>query len=266
VRRRLNAYRHLAVASARTVLVYRANYVTSIVGALLQILLLKVVWTAVYAGRSEIDGVELSTMVAYVTLTSLQMWFVMQSSTSMVPERVREGKIAADLLRPVGLLEQTFAGQLGRACVMLPLAVLVLPLAVVVGDMRLPDSPAAGVGYLVSLALAIAIALLLGAVLGLIAFWTLEVRGILFVYRHISQFLSGALVPLWFMPDWLRLLAEMLPFQAIAATPVSIYLGRLTTGSAVRAIAIQVVWVVLLYLLGRVVWRGALRKVVIQGG
>ena len=44
----------------------------------------------------------------------------------------REGKIAADLLRPVGLLEQTFAGQLGRACVMLPLAVLVLPLAVVV--------------------------------------------------------------------------------------------------------------------------------------
>jgi ABC-type uncharacterized transport system permease subunit len=266
VRRRLDAYRHLAAASARTVLVYRANYVTSIIGALLQILLLKVVWTAVYAGRDEVDGVELSTMVAYVTLSSLQMWFLMQSSTSMVPERVREGKIAADLLRPIGLLEQTFAGQLGRACVMLPLAAMVLPLALIVGDMRPPASLAAGVGYLVSLVLAIAIALLIGAILGLIAFWTLEVRGILFVYRHISQFLSGALVPLWFMPDWLRLLAEMLPFQAVAATPVSIYLGRLSSDSAVRAIALQAMWVILLYVVGRIVWRGALRKVVIQGG
>lgn len=266
MRRRLDAYRHLALASARTVVVYRANYVTSILGALLQILLLKVVWTAVYAGRGEVDGVDLSTMVAYVTLTSLQMWFVMQSSTSLVPERVREGKIAADLLRPVGLLEQTFAGQLGRAGVMFPLAVLVLPLAVLVGDMRLPPSLAAGAGYLVSLVLAVAIALLIGTTLGLIAFWTLEVRGILFIYRHISQFLSGALVPLWFMPDWLRVLSETLPFQAIAATPASIYLGRLTDGAAIRAIGIQLVWVVLLYVLGRIVWRGALHKVVIQGG
>lgn len=36
-----------------------------------------------------------------------------------------------------------------------------------------------------------------------------------------SDFLAGALVPLWFMPDALRTLLEWLPFQAVMFLPAS---------------------------------------------
>jgi ABC-2 type transport system permease protein len=49
----------------------------------------------------------------------------------------------------------------------------------------------------------------------MVAFWTLEPQGIMLVYRMAGQFLSGALVPLWFMPSWLRGIAQWLPFQGM---------------------------------------------------
>lgn len=265
-RHRLAVYRGFAGAGMRQALVYRANYLMTILRLVIQVFLLTLVWTAVYDGRDSVDGVSLATMVSYVTLVSVQTWLLMTASFSLIPQRVREGKIASDLCRPVGPLQQALADQVGRVVVILPVAGLALLATSLAGGMQPPASPLAAVGYAVSLLLAFAVAILTATVISMVAFWTLEVGGILFIYRSVSEFFAGALVPLWLMPDWLRTMAEVLPFQAIAYTPVSIYLGQLSGVDMVRALAVQAAWVVAAYLAGRLVWRRALHRVVIQGG
>ena len=98
------------------------------------------------------------------------------------------------------------------------------------------------------------------------SFWTLEVTGIYLSFSLVSRLLSGSLVPLWFMPEWLRVLAGLLPFQATTFTPVAIYLGTLTGTAMWRALGISAVWVIILGVVLRLSWHRVLNRVVVQGG
>jgi ABC-type uncharacterized transport system permease subunit len=86
------------------------------------------------------------------------------------------------------------------------------------------------------------------------------------MYRLIGNFATGALVPLWFMPDALRVVVQLLPFQSIAFIPVSIYVGAPATGAIWSALATQLFWAVALVGVIRWVWSRAFRHTVIQGG
>jgi ABC-2 type transport system permease protein len=92
------------------------------------------------------------------------------------------------------------------------------------------------------------------------------VTGFRMMYRLIGNFATGALIPLWFMPDLLRSIVQLLPFQAIAFIPVSIYVGEPATGAIWSALALQAMWMGLLVLVIRLVWRQVFRHHVIQGG
>ena len=102
--------------------------------------------------------------------------------------------------------------------------------------------------------------------IGLVSFWTLEMTGFQMVYTLIGNFATGALIPLWFMPDALRAVIQLLPFQAIAWVPVSIYVGEPALGAVGPALALQAGWAVALVGVIRLVWSRALRHTVIQGG
>ncbi|WP_020580047.1 ABC transporter permease [Actinopolymorpha alba] len=262
----LEAYGAIARVNAGSALAYRADYVVGILGLLVQVFLLRMVWEAVYADRGSVDGVDLSTTIAYATLATVQYWLSNPWNFSVIPQRVREGKIAIDLSRPVSFLGQVVAGQVGTTAALAPFALVAVPFTVLVGGAQPPPSVGAGLAYVVSLGLAYVITILLSSLVGLSTFWTLEVGGFFMIYRMVSQFLAGALVPLWFMPDWLRTVAEVLPFQAATYTPLAVYLGRLAGPDLAAALIVQAGWIVLLWLVLRLVWSRALHRVVVQGG
>ncbi|MBM7054989.1 MULTISPECIES: ABC-2 family transporter protein [Streptomyces] len=262
----LRAYLACARMEFRTALTYRTSYLSSFAMMLLQIWLLTVVWKALYDGRAEVDGLSLTTMTAYATLTTLQYQLVSPWRSSPIDQRVREGKVAVDLLRPVGFPGQMLAGQLGWASAAVPVLLVALPFALLIGAGQAPASAAAGFAYPVSLIGALLVNQLLGLLLGMVCFWTLEVSGALMAYRFVAQFFSGALVPLWFMPGPVRVAAEWLPFQATAYTPAAVYLGQVEGPGIVAALGVQFAWIAALGALAALVWSRARRRVMSQGG
>jgi ABC-type uncharacterized transport system permease subunit len=140
------------------------------------------------------------------------------------------------------------------------------PIAFIAGELRGPDSLEAGLGYGVALLLAWIVAMLLNLLIGLVSFWTVEMNGFRMIYNLIGNFSTGALIPLWFMPGPLRTVIELLPFQAIAFVPVSIYVGEPATGTLWSALLLQAAWVGILILVIRWVWSRAIHHTVIQGG
>jgi ABC-2 type transport system permease protein len=68
------------------------------------------------------------------------------------------------------------------------------------------------------------------------------------------------------MPDWLRSIANALPFAQSVAVPVSLLSGITPASDALQVWAIQIVWLVGLALVSRAVFRVSLRKVTVQGG
>nr|MDQ3328665.1 ABC-2 family transporter protein [Chloroflexota bacterium] len=206
------AYRQIAGLELQTAYAYRVNLAFDVLRILLRVYLLKVIWTAVYAGQGVVDGVDLAQVIAFITLAQLQVWVMTPLIADYIQDRVREGKIALDLARPAPFLGQLLAHQVGGTASLLPFVLLAVPFAFVLGGFVPPASVSAGLLYLLSLTLAYLVSVLMGMVLGLVSFWTLQIGGVLAIYVYVSQFFTGALVPLTFFPQWLRQVADLLPF------------------------------------------------------
>lgn len=245
---------------------YRGSALLSMLILCLQIALYTVVWRAIYRGHNgAVNGADVSVSVAYVilglTISSVQNVWISQS----IAVRVREGLIGVDLLRPIGLLTQTLAVQVGNVAANLPRAIVGIGIGFALGGLTSAHDAGAVAAFILSLVLAFAVSQLITLLMDLASFWTLEVGGTTMIFTVVRTFLSGALIPLWFMPAWLRTIAEALPFQAATYTPLSIYFGRPRSG-LFAAIAIQAVWVVLLLAICSLVWKTARNRVVVQGG
>jgi viologen exporter family transport system permease protein len=264
--RMVPAWTTYAQMAARKVYIYRMNVIFGIVLTGLTIYLLTVVWSTGYAGRSEVNGIAIGQLLTYLTIANLQVRFLTADVDEDIRERIREGQIAFDINRPTPFPSMLMAGAAGKMLGMVPMLVIGLPVALIAGELRPPPSVSAGLGYAVSLLLAWVIAVELNLVMGLIAFWTLELTGFQMMYRLVGQFCTGALIPLWFMPDAIRVIVTLLPWQAMGFLPVSIYVGEPVTGSVYTALGVQLLWIVILVGIIAWVWRKAFRNAVIQGG
>ena len=245
---------------------YRARMTIWIFRNMLMLFMLRMVWTAVYGDREIMDGVPLPAMILYVTIAMLQQYLIEPAAMHELDVRIQRGTVAGDLIRPVGLIQQLVAYDLGFVVGRIPLIIIVLPLAAIVGSFQLPGSWAAGIGYVISLALAYVLGLLVWMPVGMLGFWTFNTSGIRFLMFSVLSFVSGQMVPLWFMPGFLRTTLEWLPFQGMAYTPLAIYIGQATGMEIVRMIAVQVIWIALLSVFVTRLWERAMNVVTIQGG
>ncbi len=266
LRANLPAWVEIARANIRWQYMYRFNVLMGIVLTAVTIYLLTIVWTAAYGSQGEVDGITLRQTLVYLTIANLQLYFLQPEISGDIQARIREGQIGFDLSRPVSYPSQLIAGAAGDMIGLLPMMVVAVPIAFVLGELRPPATVADGVGYALSFLLAWIIAVQLNMLIGLVSFWTLEMTGFSMMYRLIGNFATGALVPLWFMPDLLRQVIQLLPFQSIAYIPVSIYVGEPATGGIGTALALQAFWTVAMVFVIRFVWQRAVRHTVIQGG
>lgn len=265
-RANIPAWLELIRANIRYQFMYRFSVIMGITLTAVTIYLLTVIWTSAYGNRDEVDGIALKQMLVYLTIGNLQAWYLRPEIGHDIVARIREGQIGFDLSRPVNYPSQLIAGAAGDLLGMLPMMIAAIPVAAILGQLAPPASLQAGFGYVASFLLAWLIAVELAMLIGLVAFWTLEMNGFMMVYNLVGGFATGALVPLWFMPDALRAVIQVLPFQSIVYVPVSIYIGHPATGSIATAMLLQAFWAAVLVAVIRMVWVRALQRTVIQGG
>ena len=122
--RDLPAYLQLASVVVQTAYAYRVEIILYMVSMVLQIYLLRVVWTAVYAGRESAAGLDLPTLISYLTLAQLQTTALLPDLAWRLHRRVREGTIAIDLARPLPFLNQMLAQTAGDTARWLPFVAL----------------------------------------------------------------------------------------------------------------------------------------------
>ncbi len=245
---------------------YRTSVLLGYPAIAVQIALYSVVWRAIYAGHDgPVAGADVRTAVGYAVLGLTVSGVLNTSPYHSIASRVREGLIGMDLTRPIGLLTQNLAFQTGAVVASLPTVAVGLGTGLVVGGLAPPTSAAAAGWFVVSLLLAFAVSQLTTMLMALTSFWTLEVGGINMTFFVVRTFMSGAILPLWFMPGWLQAVAVALPFQASTYTPLAIYFGR-PPGGLAAALGVQALWIVVLGGLCGWVWSRARRRVVVQGG
>jgi ABC-2 type transport system permease protein len=185
-----------------------------------------------------------------------------------LPDRVRSGEVVSDLLRPVDLMAQYVAADVGRAGhAMLTRFVVPVTVGLLAFDFYVPANPLTYPLFAVSVLLAVLVCAACRYIVALTAFWLLDARGVVMVWVVASGAASGLYFPLPILPDWLvTVLWVATPFPALLQASLDVAVERGGLGHGVVLVAGQAAWVLVTVGLARVVQRRALRRLVIQGG
>jgi viologen exporter family transport system permease protein len=270
VREALVRHFGIALSSVKEKLVYRFDFFLSLVTSLISMVLLVYLWRAIYANSTSL-GYTREGLLTYVCLGQAFNFARIGGAQRRLLFRVngslRTGNIVFDLLRPTDYQAMQFsevAGQFVAEMLLINLPAYVF--ALVIFGIAPPASAGAAAGFALSLLGAFLVSFSLDFLLMILAFWTFAVQGIIYARRAAIELLAGSIIPLSLFPDWLRTIALVLPFQGLAYTPISIYLGDIRGAAIWWSFLVQLGWAVALAVLTRLVWLRALRRLVVQGG
>ncbi len=263
----MRAYlRHAALAVQET-LAYRVAYVVNMVSVVVTYLVVFLIWVAVYTGRESVGSFDWAEMKSYLVISLFMSALVSGSSEYRISRAIRSGNIAVELMRPVDYQKASLAITVGNSLSEgLLVSAACLGFAFAFGLSVIPAGALQWLGFACAVLIAFAMKFLLVYVFGLACFWTQTLMGISWMRKGLTDFFSGALVPLSFFPPWLLSAADWLPFKSVVWVPASAFTGRLAGVELARALGVGFLWAAALWLLGRGIWALAMRRVTVQGG
>ena len=263
---KLSPYLAFAKKSFLSRSAYRFDHFMGILNTLLRIFIFWGIYLALYNGKSEVDGVTM-TMVTTNFILSMGLSTVFCVNDFYLPSRIQNGSIANEMLLPVSIHGRMLADNLGNALFQLVFHFIpAVVISVLVMGIHAPESVAMFALFLLSAIFGYGVLWTISFALQMLAFWLINVWSIMTIKNVFINVLSGSMIPLWFMPDWMKGVLMFTPFSSIYFTPVQIYLGQLSVSEIVKGFGIQLIWILLFVFLGKVLWRQGQKKLVVQGG
>jgi ABC-2 type transport system permease protein len=252
--------------------VYRYNFFIQTVFQFVPLITTILLWSAAYAGKAA------NTTIANYTLTNIIGYYILSMIAGnivgnwwqdfQISEEIRNGQLNKYLLRPVSYLGYRLSLVLSNKIVYI--SVIAIPLTVGLFFFRYyfpaPASLLILILFIFSLLLTLIMNFLLSFCIGLISFWMLEVSTLFFIFYGVQNLLSGGLFPLDLLPKPIYAITKFLPFYYQAFFPVSMYMGKFTILEISQAILIQIVWVIIIYLLAKLLWHRGLKRYSASGG
>ena len=271
----MRAYLAIFSARFRTLLQYRAAAWAGFVTQTFWGLIRSMIFLGFYSSTTTPQPLSLEQVITYIWLGQALLAMLPWNIDRDVATMIRTGNIAYELVRPLELYRFWFCRALAMRTA--PVLLRAVPMVVVAGvlfpligadflALSPPRHPVSGLLFalsmLAALLLSCAVTVLTSATLVL----TISGEGVAQLLPVAVMILSGLIIPLPFLPEWLQPVIALLPFRGLMDVPFRIYLAHITPAAALGEIGLQLFWIAALvtgsrWLLGR-----ALKRVSVQGG
>jgi len=260
-------YLSLTLTAIQRAITYRGTTLLNLFSNFIWAILVYSLWKAVFSSKGSIKGFSWDEMRTYIILAfAINALFSFQSLMRIM-NTIRTGEVASELLRPNDYLGSQLAQATGAACIEGALSggIAILLSFWFLGIVP-PTTPLSFGLFLLSICFGFLTKFLLGYLVAMLCFSTLNAVGLIWTQTAIINLFSGSLIPLSFFPNWLMQIVLITPFQSIVYAPIAIYLGKISGAGIWQTLSLQAAWVILLWLLAKVLWRVSIRQLDIQGG
>lgn len=248
---------------------YRVYFFVSILTNIISIVLYYYMWLAVYDFDKEkvINESTFSETFSYVVIAMgiysfLQVWLEWRIQPDVI-----SGNIAVKLMKPIDYQFSLLSEALGASinnfiAITIPTLLLVLiisPTGIVLGKNI--------IFFIISMVFSYFLNFCVDFIIGLSAFYTESIWGISTTKEAIVLFFSGAVIPLYFFPEKIRIVIEFLPFRYIYNVPIQMLQNSYDgMWQMCEAILIQVFWTIVLLCISRVIYLCVVKKLMVNGG
>jgi ABC-2 type transport system permease protein len=244
-----------------------AGVLTQFFWGLLQILL----YHALYQSNPAQSPMTLEQLAAYFWLQQAFMTLFMTWLLDYdILDRIVSGNIAYELCRPIDLYNiwfvKSMSNRLSKALlrflpILLAASVLPKPYGFIWSQ-----SLSQLFYFMIALASGFLVVVAFTMLIYVLTMLTLSPLGLRIVALSLMEFLSGGIIPLPFLPDYIRGYIELLPFASMQNTPFRIFSGHIVGDEIFYAIGLQWFWLIILLLVGKFLMKVALRRAIVQGG
>ncbi len=237
---------------------YRSIFMVVILFVFIQL------WQTTYsaAGTDRIAGLALSDTIWYLVMTETIMLSRMRIADK-IAEEVRDGSLAYTVGRPYSYLLYHFFNALGDTLPRMIINFIAGSILVTVLIGPMPPTNLLAVAVTVLLALLLDFCIV--GLIGLMAFFTEDVNSFDIIYQKILFILGGMMLPLDFLPAWLRDISLVLPFNDIVYAPARLFV-QFDGARWLNTIALQIMWIAVMAVVLGLVFRWGMRRVSINGG
>ena len=251
---------------------YKLSFFMRIFGGALQVLIMYYLWMAIYdnSATGNLYGFTRVDMITYVIISYITSKSILANIEGTMAAEIRSGEIAMNLIKPISYYKRLLYQCLGEnilqvITVSIPLWIGVTSIKTFIFGEALP-SISTILLFILSLCLGFITMFLFNFIFGLSAFYVTYIWGFMVLKSTILRFISGELIPIAFFPAIIVDILKFLPFSSMNYTPVMIYMEKFAGQDLVFALAVQVVWIIILYILVKILWGKAVKKLTILGG
>jgi len=263
----MEAYRYLAKMGFMKSLTYRFDLFASMLCQVLIMLAGVYLWRSAYANHATLNGLTKDQMVTYTVLAVVESTLFISGVEDSMSDGVYSGGIGVYFLRPASMLGMFFANDMGdMVSAVFVKTIPGLVFGVLLFRILPPISAVSLLLSLISLVFSILIIWIMAAFIGIFTLWAMKLGNLGYLKNTVIAFLSGAMIPLWFFPKGLQNVLYFSPFPYTYQAPLAIYIGQTGPGAALRVIATQIFWLVLLFALLNWTWSRGRQRVMVQGG
>jgi ABC-2 type transport system permease protein len=263
----MRLYYEIAVRSFRRATIYRSAYIAGILTNAFFGALRCFVYSALFAAGGSVAGFTLQQTISYTWITQSLIsvgagWII---GTELIAT-IRTGDVVTDLMRPWNFYAYWLSRSLGERCFNLLLrGTLTYVIGILYFGAHVPSARELA-AFALSISLSLLISFAFSFSINLTAFWLIDNSGIIGIANLILGFFSGFWMPIAFLPAPLQAIVYALPFQAITSLPAQVFLGQIQGAELGATLLLQVIWAIVLTMIGLLILQAAAQKVVTQGG
>ncbi|MBR3928483.1 MAG: ABC transporter permease [Clostridia bacterium] len=228
-------------------------------------------YRAFYSEHADAFPMTLSSLVSYIWLRqAFLMLFNTWTFEGELFKSILDGNVAYELVRPADLyfmwFARTAAVRVSKTLLRFwPILLVAFLLPAPIG-MQLPPSTGTFALFMLSGFLTLGVTVAFTMIVYFSCFYTVSADGIRAILTPVSELLTGGLLPIPFMPAFFQKIITLSPFGAMMNAPLRIYSGNITGIEAGKIMLLQLFWLIALTLVGMLLQRRGMKKLMVAGG
>ncbi len=259
----MKKYWHIITNEVQRQFTYRIGIAAYSFGNIAEVIILVIIWSIAFRNTEMIHGYGSREMISYVIFA----WFFSFLTTTYafetnVARDIHLGTLSNILVKPMSYIRYAMTVSTGRIFI----GLLVVLVQGMIAFFFFRDKLIFSIDFATALLLltmliaSYLINMLFSIAVGFISFWTTEISGIYYCIKTISRFMSGTFFPIILLPAFIMKACFFFPFVYTIYIPVQLYLGKISFAEGLRGLAIEILWLAVLYVIIKVVWRLGLKK------
>jgi ABC-type uncharacterized transport system, permease component len=252
-----------------TALEYRADYIFSILTAIMPIFIQIFIWSNVFIGGSgSVFGYTFSQMICYAVLCNFVNNFINSGIHELVNFDIKTGNLNSYLIKPVNYVAFRASGVMGGKTteffIVSLLGMSALGFLAVYSHLEITYYNV--LLFVVSIILAFFLNFFIFLCFSFTAFWVTDTANIFHTFQVVVSVIGGAIFPLDVFGNTFLKISDYLPFKNLVYVPLNIIMGKLTSDQTIQSLTVQALWLLLFIVVSVGMWKKGTKKYIGIGG